>query len=144
MKRIRKQINNLSIRQARKKWLVIAPNKVTLKEFDTIEEAEDYAKNNIEFKHKKKERIKVSTKKEKTKRANLNDINELCDFINELQKLAPSQVGSIEYYHSMTENAIVQICNEVRGHRVLRYGTEKELKQYLLDVLNNITVTIEI
>lgn len=124
-KRIRKQINNLTIRSARNKIQVITPDKRVLEEFDTLKQAEEYARSIKDFKKIKKE-PKINTK----------NINELCKMINEKYGLKSGDIGSIEHYQDMCENSIVQIMNEHRGTRQLMYGTDKSLNQYLRNLLS--------
>lgn len=137
MERVRKQINNLSIRSTTKgKVQVFAPNKEMIAEYNTIEEAIDYAKNNIDYKYKKKEKIK----KEKTVSWKLNNIDHLCKRVNEHYNLKTNEIGCITHYSSMTANMIVQIMNKAGGFKVLMSGTDKDLVKFLMNLLNGYTV----
>lgn len=123
-----KQINNMTIRYSslRNKWKVIKPDKIVLDEFNTLEEAENYAKSIKDFRKVKK--IKY----------NINDIEELCSRVNEKYNLKPNEIGSVEHHSSMCENSIVQIGNEARGIIQLASGTDKILASYLIGVLDDI------
>lgn len=68
------------------------------------------------------------------------NINKLCDLVNDKYGLRPNDVGSIEFYNSMTQSSIVQICNKNRGIRELVTGPEPVLKQYLENILNDKTI----
>lgn len=66
-----------------------------------------------------------------------NNLDKLCDMVNEKYNLLPNSVGSIEYHSDMTESSIVQIANKNRGVRQLIYGEERELKKYLQNILDD-------
>lgn len=130
MERVRKQINNLSIRSTTKgKMQIFAPNKEMIAEFDSLDKAVDFAKNNKEYKHKKQGR----PVKEKRITWKLNNIDNLCDRINQSRGLNDRAVGSIYHYSSMTENLIVQVANEAGGFISLASGTDKDLVNYLMN-----------
>ena len=69
-----------------------------------------------------------------------NNVDKLCDLINEKYNLLPSSIGSIEYHSDMCESSIVQICNKARGHRQLISGPEPVLKTYLRNILEDKTI----
>lgn len=69
-----------------------------------------------------------------------NNIDKLCDMVNEKYNLLPNSVGSIEYHSDMSESSIVQIMNSYRGVRQLISGEEKELKKYLQNILDDKTI----
>lgn len=123
--RKRKQINNLNIKFSRtyNKYLVETPDKRILEEFDTMENAIEWAK-----------KIKDFTKKrEKT----INDIDSLCQLVNRKYGFKNNEVGSIEHYQDMCENSIVQIANKYRGTIQLAYGDKKTLINYLKGILED-------
>ncbi len=66
-----------------------------------------------------------------------NNINKLCNLVNEKYNLKPNDVGSIEFHNDMCESAIIQICNQYRGYRQLIYGPEPMLKTYLRNILED-------
>lgn len=66
-----------------------------------------------------------------------NNVDKLCDMVNEKYNLIPNSIGSIEHHSDMTENAIVQICNNYRGVRQLISGDDKTLKKYLQNILED-------
>ena len=68
------------------------------------------------------------------------DLDILCELINDKYDLKPNQIGSIEYHSDMTENSIIQICNQYRGYRQLICGPEPMLKKYLQNILDNKTI----
>lgn len=137
MERIRKQINNLSIRSTTKgKIQVFAPSKEMIAEFDSLDKAVDFAKNNKEYKHKNKEKVtKKRGRPAKEITWKLNNIDCLCDRINQSRGLSNRTIGSIEHYSSMTENLIVQVANDVGGFIPLASGTDKDLVTYLMNIL---------
>ena len=69
-----------------------------------------------------------------------NNIDKLCDMVNEKYNLLPNSVGSIEYHSDMSENSIVQIMNAYRRVRQLISGEERELKKYLQNILDDKTI----
>lgn len=69
-----------------------------------------------------------------------NNVDKLCDLINEKYNLLPSSIGSIEHHSDMCESSIVQICNKARGHRQLISGPEPVLKTYLRNILEDKTI----
>lgn len=69
-----------------------------------------------------------------------NNVDKLCNLVNEKYNLKPNSIGSIEYHSDMCESAIVQICNQYRGHRQLICGPEPILKTYLRNILEDKTV----
>lgn len=69
-----------------------------------------------------------------------NNVDKLCDLVNEKYNLLPSSIGSIEYHSDMCESSIVQICNKARGHRQLISGPEPVLKTYLRNILEDKTI----
>lgn len=127
---ITKQINNMTIRYSNlhKKWKIIKPDKTVLNEFDTLQEAEEYARSIKDFRKVKK--IKY----------NYNDIDELCTRVNEKYNLKLNEIGSIEHHSSMSENSIVQINNNARGIIQLASGSDKILASYLIGILNDTIV----
>lgn len=66
-----------------------------------------------------------------------NNISGLCNMVNEKYNLMPNSVGSIEHHVDMTENSIVQICNNYRGVRILISGDDNTLKKYLRNILDD-------
>lgn len=66
-----------------------------------------------------------------------NNVDELCDMVNEKYNLIPNSIGSIEHHSDMTENSIVQILNQYRGVRQLISGDDKTLKKYLQNILED-------
>lgn len=66
-----------------------------------------------------------------------NNVDKLCDMVNEKYNLIPNSIGSIEHYSDMTENSIVQICNKSRGVRQLICGDDKTLINYLHNILED-------
>lgn len=69
-----------------------------------------------------------------------NNIDMMCEIVNEKYGLLPNQRGSIEYHHDASENSIVQIVNKSRGVRHLIHGDDKTLLQYLQNILDDKTV----
>ena len=69
-----------------------------------------------------------------------NDLNKLCEMVNEKYGLLPNSIGSIEHYQDMCENSIIQICNKNRGARQLIFGTDVVLKKYLQNILDDKTI----
>lgn len=69
-----------------------------------------------------------------------NNVDKLCDLVNEKYNLLPSSIGSIEHHSDMCESSIVQICNKARGHRQLISGPEPVLKTYLRNILEDKTI----
>ena len=69
-----------------------------------------------------------------------NNIDKLCDMVNEKYNLLSNSVGSIEYHSDMSESSIVQIMNSYRGVRQLISGEERELKKYLQNILDDKTI----
>lgn len=124
--RIRKQINNLKIKfsETYNKYQVETPDKRILEEFNTLEKAEEFARNTKDF--RKKQKIN-----------DINDIDVLCNNVNEKYGLSINEVGSIEHHQDMCENAIVQIANENRGIIQLVYGEYKVLINYLRGILED-------
>jgi hypothetical protein len=121
-----KQVNNLIIKFNRtyEKYQVIAPGKRVLEEFDTMEQAIECAKGITDFKKiQKKEKI--------------TDIDSLCEAVNNKYNLKRNEIGSIEHYSDMSENSIVQIANQYRGHIQLAYGDNKTLVKYLQGILED-------
>lgn len=66
----------------------------------------------------------------------MNKIDSLCNQINTKYNLKSRQIGSIERYTNMTSNKIVQICNNAGGYRDLMCGSEKQLTQFLRNILD--------
>lgn len=66
-----------------------------------------------------------------------NNVDKLCDMVNEKYNLIPNSIGSIEHHSDMTENSIVQIYNKNRGIRQLIYGDDKTLIKYLRNILED-------
>ena len=66
-----------------------------------------------------------------------NNVDKLCDMVNEKYNLILNSIGSIEHHSDMTENSIVQICNKNRGIRQLIYGDDKTLIKYLCNILED-------
>ena len=66
-----------------------------------------------------------------------NNIDKLCNMVNEKYNLLANSVGSIEYHHDASENSIVQICNKYRGIRQLISGDDKTLIKYLRNILED-------
>ena len=66
-----------------------------------------------------------------------NNVDGLCDMVNEKYNLIPNSIGSIEHYSDMSENSIVQILNQYRGVRQLILGDDKTLKKYLQNILED-------
>ena len=66
-----------------------------------------------------------------------NNVDKLCDMVNEKYNLLANSVGSIEYHHDASENSIVQICNKYRGIRQLISGDDKTLIKYLRNILED-------
>ena len=66
-----------------------------------------------------------------------NNVDKLCDMVNEKYNLIPNSIGSIEHHSDMTENSIVQILNQYRGVRQLISGDDKTLKKYLQNILED-------
>lgn len=66
-----------------------------------------------------------------------NNVDKLCDMVNEKYNLIPNSIGSIEHHSDMTENSIVQICNKSRGVRQLICGDDKTLINYLHNILED-------
>lgn len=64
-------------------------------------------------------------------------LDDLCELVNYKYGLKPNDIGSVEYYSSMTENSIVQICNKARGVKELISGSNNILKQYLQNILDD-------
>lgn len=125
MERIRKQINNFTIRSNKHgKIQVFSPSKEIVAEYDNLEDAIEFTKNNKEYRHKKKEKVVF------------NNIDYLCDRVNEQYNLKSRTIGSIDHYSSMTENMIVQIGNDKGGFIPLMSGTDKELIEFLKCILN--------
>ena len=48
-----------------------------------------------------------------------NNVDKLCEMVNEKYNLLSNSIGSIEHHSDMTENSIVQILNQYRGVRQL-------------------------
>jgi hypothetical protein len=67
----------------------------------------------------------------------LNKIDDLCNKVNEKYKIHSRYIGSIERYTDMCTNKLVQIANDCGGYIDLIYGTEKQLEQYLRNILDN-------
>ena len=67
----------------------------------------------------------------------VNDIDKLCDMVNEKYNLKSRQIGSIERYKDMTIQKIVQIGNQYGGFYDLKIGTEKDLKEFLKLILDD-------
>lgn len=65
-----------------------------------------------------------------------NKIDKLCDQVNEKYNIKSRQIGSIERCTDMTTNKIVQICNNAGGYRDLMCGSEKQLTQFLRNILD--------
>lgn len=127
MERIRKQINNFTIRSNKQgKIQVFSPSKEMVAEYDDLDDAVEFTKSNKEYRHKKKEKFVL----------NSNNIDYLCDKINEQYNLKSREIGSIEHYSSMTENMIVQIGNDKGGFIPLTSGTDKELLEFLRHLSN--------
>lgn len=76
---------------------------------------------------RKKTKIQVTT----------NNVEGLCESVNNKYNLKPNQIGSIEHHCDSTENSIVQIVNQFRGTRQLIYGDDKILKKYLRNILDD-------
>lgn len=66
-----------------------------------------------------------------------NNVDKLCEMVNEKYNLLPNSIGSIEHHHDMTENSIVQIVSRARGVRQLIYGDDKVLLRYLKNILDD-------
>lgn len=66
-----------------------------------------------------------------------NNIDKLCEMVNEKYNLLPNSIGSIEHHYDMTENSIVQIVSRARGVRQLIYGDDKVLMRYLKNILDD-------
>ena len=66
-----------------------------------------------------------------------NNVDKLCDMVNEKYNLLPNSIGSIEHHSDVSENSIVQIMNKHRGVRQLISGEERELKKYLQNILDD-------
>ena len=66
-----------------------------------------------------------------------NNIDKLCNMVNEKYNLLANSVGSIEYHHDASENSIAQICNKNRGIRQLISGDDKTLIKYLRNILED-------
>ena len=66
-----------------------------------------------------------------------NNVDSLCDLVNEKYNLRPNDVGSIEYHCDSCENSIVQIMNKSRGVRQLICGDNPTLKKYLQNILDD-------
>ena len=69
-----------------------------------------------------------------------NNVDMLCDIVNQKYNLIPNSVGSIEHHCDMGENSIVQIMNTARGVRQLITGEDRELKKYLQNILDDKTI----
>ena len=66
-----------------------------------------------------------------------NNVDSLCDMVNEKYNLLPNSIGSIEHHSDMSENSIVQILNQHRGVRQLISGDDHTLKKYLQNILDD-------
>lgn len=66
-----------------------------------------------------------------------NNVDKLCEMVNEKYNLLPNSIGSIEHHSDMTENSIVQILNQYRGVRQLISGDDGTLKKYLQNILDD-------
>jgi hypothetical protein len=66
----------------------------------------------------------------------INDIDLLCDLVNEKYNLKSREIGSIERYKDMYVLKIVQIGNNYGGFIDLKSGNEKELKEFLRLILD--------
>lgn len=66
----------------------------------------------------------------------MNKIDSLCNQINTKYNLKSRQIGSIERYTNMTSNKIIQICNNVGGYKDLASGSDKQLQQFLDNILS--------
>ena len=69
-----------------------------------------------------------------------NNLDKLCEMVNEKYGLLPNEIGSIEHHQDSCENSIVQICNKYRGTRQLIYGADPILKKYLQNILADKTI----
>lgn len=123
-----RQVNNLNIEYSKKRqWEIIAPTRECLGQFETEEEAVAVAKTIKDFK---------KIQDPKYKRITTKNLDELCDLVNAKYNLKHNQIGSIEHYHAMNENAIVQILNSSRGTRQLVFGDDHALRKYLKGLLD--------
>lgn len=121
-----KRKNNLTIKYDKNyQYIVVAPDKRILEDRMTLEQAEEFCKNTLDFKMKKKE-------------PKITDIDNLCDIINTKRGLKSNEIGTLEHINSMTENSIVRIDNEHRGCTQLIYGEDKLLIKYLQGILEEI------
>lgn len=123
MKKI-KQINNWIIKHDEKdinEYKVFTPDGIFAKEFIYLHLAEEFCRENRDF-------VKNLIPK---KLKGINDIDKLCDFINEKNGLKPREVGSLERVKDMTQNSIVKIGNEYGGYIPLYSGTDNELIEFL-------------
>lgn len=66
-----------------------------------------------------------------------NNVDKLCEMVNEKYNLIPNSLGSIEHHSDMTESSIVQIVNKYRGVRQLISGDRNVLKLYLQNILDD-------
>lgn len=66
-----------------------------------------------------------------------NNVDKLCEMVNEKYNLLSNSIGSIEHHSDMTENSIVQILNQYRGVRQLISGDDGTLKKYLQNILDD-------
>lgn len=66
-----------------------------------------------------------------------NNVDKLCDAVNEKFNLKPRQIGSVERVSDMCTNSIVQIGNNYGGFIVLASGDDKTLCNYLKGILSN-------
>ena len=66
-----------------------------------------------------------------------NNVDKLCEMVNEKYNLIPNSIGSIEHHSDMSENSIVQILNQHRGVRQLISGDDHTLKKYLQNILED-------
>lgn len=66
-----------------------------------------------------------------------NNIDKLCDMVNEKYNLMTNSIGSIAHHYDMSENSIIQIMNQYRGVRQLIAGDDNTLKTYLQNILED-------
>lgn len=67
----------------------------------------------------------------------MNEVDKLCERVNDKFGLRNRQIGSVERYTDMCTNSVVQIGNNSGGYSVLISGTDKQLISYLNAILQD-------